>query len=41
LKAEERERREKEGISLYFGGKHELNTCAKRIARETAKLAKK
>ncbi|KNZ57884.1 uncharacterized protein VP01_204g9 [Puccinia sorghi] len=41
LKADERARREKEGLCMYCGGKHELDTCAKKIAREAAKQAKK
>ncbi|KNZ61224.1 uncharacterized protein VP01_14343g1 [Puccinia sorghi] len=41
LNGDERARREKEGICLYCGGKHELDSCVKRIAREAAKLAKK
>ncbi|KNZ61940.1 hypothetical protein VP01_13320g1, partial [Puccinia sorghi] len=33
--------REREGICLYCGGKHELDSCVKRITCEAAKLAKK
>ncbi|KNZ44960.1 uncharacterized protein VP01_8630g1 [Puccinia sorghi] len=33
--------REKEGLCLYCGGKHELDSCVNRIRREAAKLAKK
>ena len=39
LVGSERARREKEGLCMYCGGKHELASCAKKIARE-AKLAK-
>ncbi|KNZ63479.1 uncharacterized protein VP01_11390g1, partial [Puccinia sorghi] len=41
MNGDERARREKEGLCLYCGGKHELDSCVKRIAREAAKLAKK
>ncbi|KNZ62027.1 hypothetical protein VP01_13228g1, partial [Puccinia sorghi] len=32
LNSEEQARREREGICLYCGGKHELDSCVKRIA---------
>ncbi|KNZ63259.1 hypothetical protein VP01_11674g1, partial [Puccinia sorghi] len=41
LNLEEQSRREREGFCLYFGGKLELDSCVKRISRESAKLAKK
>ncbi|KNZ63205.1 hypothetical protein VP01_11733g1, partial [Puccinia sorghi] len=41
LNWDERARREKEGLFLYCGGKHDLDSCVKRITREAAKLAKK
>ncbi|KNZ48204.1 uncharacterized protein VP01_5836g1 [Puccinia sorghi] len=41
LNWDEHARREREGLCLYCGGKHELDSCVKRIAREAAKLAKK
>jgi hypothetical protein len=40
LKADEKARREKEGLCMYCGGKHQLDACAKRAAREAAKLSK-
>ena len=40
LNQDERARREKEGLCMYCGGKHQLETCAKKIAREAAKLSK-
>ncbi|KNZ44169.1 hypothetical protein VP01_9440g1 [Puccinia sorghi] len=40
LNSEEQARREREGLCLYCGGKHELDSCVKRITREASKLAK-
>ncbi|KAI7943459.1 hypothetical protein MJO28_010987 [Puccinia striiformis f. sp. tritici] len=41
LKGDERARREKEGLCMYCGGKHDLDTCAKRLAREATKPTSK
>ncbi|KAH9443552.1 hypothetical protein Pst134EA_033019 [Puccinia striiformis f. sp. tritici] len=41
LKDDERARREKEGLCMYCGGKHDLDTCAKRLAREATKPSSK
>ncbi|KNZ61663.1 hypothetical protein VP01_13738g1 [Puccinia sorghi] len=41
LNLEERARREREGLCLYCGGKHELESCVKQNAHEASKLAKK
>ncbi|KNZ46587.1 uncharacterized protein VP01_7145g1, partial [Puccinia sorghi] len=41
LNSEEQARREREGLCLYCGGKHELDSCGKWIPREAAKLEKK
>ncbi|KNZ49844.1 uncharacterized protein VP01_4743g1, partial [Puccinia sorghi] len=41
LNLDECARREKAGLCFYCGGKHELDSCAKRITFEASKLAKK
>ncbi|KNZ62829.1 uncharacterized protein VP01_12198g1, partial [Puccinia sorghi] len=41
LNSEEQAIRGRDRLCLYCGGKHELDSCVKRIAREAAKLAKK
>ncbi|KNZ47399.1 hypothetical protein VP01_6426g1, partial [Puccinia sorghi] len=41
INLEERVRREREGLFLYCGGKHELDSCVKYITREAAKVVKK
>ncbi|KNZ44021.1 hypothetical protein VP01_9589g1, partial [Puccinia sorghi] len=41
LNGDERARRENEGLCLYCGGKHELDSCVKMIAQEASKLEKK
>ena len=37
LNAEERARREKEVVCIYCGGKHSLEACPKKLAKEAAK----
>ncbi|KAH9471113.1 hypothetical protein Pst134EA_005021 [Puccinia striiformis f. sp. tritici] len=41
LKGNERAQREKEGLCIYCGGENDLDTCAKRLAREATKPSSK
>ncbi|KAH9461410.1 hypothetical protein Pst134EA_017718 [Puccinia striiformis f. sp. tritici] len=41
LKGDKRARQEKEGLCMYCGGKHDLDTCAKRLACEATKPSSK